>query len=146
MGLAFLPELRLRHQRARLCKRDAQRPTTNNNNDNTSTSTSTATTTTTTKPGDGSHGGGVYGVLYRPASPAEERRLDGYEGVPWAYEDLVLDVERLSSSGGGIPVTPPGAEGGDSSSSDKPVPETTAVRASGRPGPRGACRAGTCGT
>lgn len=48
--------------------------------------------------GDGS-GGGVYGVLYRLGSPAEKRRLDQYEGVPWAYEDLVLDVELVDSGG-----------------------------------------------
>ncbi|KAJ0109564.1 hypothetical protein J7T55_014126 [Diaporthe amygdali] len=48
--------------------------------------------------GDGS-GGGVYGVLYRLGSPAEKRRLDQYEGVPWAYEDLVLDVELVDAAG-----------------------------------------------
>lgn len=49
----------------------------------------TATSAATTTPGDearGKDGGGVYGVLYRLASPAEKERLDGYEGVPWAYE------------------------------------------------------------
>lgn len=72
----------------------------------TATTTATAgssTSTTTTTPGDGSRGGGgggVYGVLYRLSSPAEKERLDGYEGVPWAYEDLVLDVEQLSGGGG----------------------------------------------
>lgn len=63
-----------------------------------STSGTTTTTTTTTT-------SGVYGVLYRLASAAEKARLDGYEGVPLAYEDLVLDVEQqqqqqLSSSSG----------------------------------------------
>lgn len=70
--------------------------------------TATTTGAATTTPGDearGKDGGGVYGVLYRLASPAEKERLDGYEGVPWAYEDLVLDVEQL----------PAGATGGSSS-------------------------------
>lgn len=63
----------------------------------------------TTTPGDGrGRGGGVYGVLYRLASPAEKERLDRYEGVPWAYEDLVLDVEQLPS---GMPAVPAGASG-----------------------------------
>ncbi|KAH8783030.1 hypothetical protein F5883DRAFT_537731 [Diaporthe sp. PMI_573] len=65
----------------------------------TSTSASSTTITTATTAGDGVGGGGVYGVLYRLASPAEKERLDGYEGVPFAYEDLVLEVEQLSSSG-----------------------------------------------
>lgn len=74
----------------------------------TTTTTAAATggssTSATTTPGDGSRGGGgggVYGVLYRLSSPAEKERLDGYEGVPWAYEDLVLDVEQLSGGGAG---------------------------------------------
>lgn len=72
-------------------------------------------------PGDGNHGSGsdrgagVYGVLYRLASPAEKERLDRYEGVPWAYEDLVLDVEQLPPAAGG------GATGGNSDSSSKEV-------------------------
>lgn len=41
--------------------------------------------------------GGVYGVLYQLASTAEKERLDRYEGVPKAYEDLVLEVQQLSS-------------------------------------------------
>lgn len=72
--------------------------------------TSTTTSAATTTPGEearGKDGGGVYGVLYRLASPAEKERLDGYEGVPWAYEDLVLDVEQLpgSDSSSGTSVT-----------------------------------------
>lgn len=66
------------------------------------TTTTTTTTTTATTPapteGDDYRRGGVYGVLYRLSSPAEKKRLDKYEGVPWAYEDLVLDVEQLSGS------------------------------------------------
>lgn len=61
-------------------------------------STTTTTSATTTTPGDEAHGRGkgcVYGVLYRLASIAEKERLDRYEGVPWAYEDLVLDVEQM---------------------------------------------------
>lgn len=60
-----------------------------------------STATTTTTPGEGSRDGGVYGVLYRLSSPEEKRRLDRYEGVPWAYEDLVLGVEQLESGGVG---------------------------------------------
>ncbi|KAG6364572.1 hypothetical protein INS49_006174 [Diaporthe citri] len=60
--------------------------------------TSAASSTSATAPGGGS---GVYGVLYRLSSPEEKRRLDRCEGVPWAYEDLVLDVQQLS--GGGVP-------------------------------------------
>lgn len=41
--------------------------------------------------------GGVYGVLYQLASTTEKERLDRYEGVPKAYEDLVLEVQQLSS-------------------------------------------------
>lgn len=72
----------------------------------------------TTTPGDEtcSRGGGVYGVLYRLASPAEKERLDRYEGVPWAYEDLVLDVEQLPP-----PAAGGGATGGSSDSSKKVV-------------------------
>lgn len=77
------------------------------------TSSATTTTTTTTAPttppspeGDDYRRGGVYGVLYRLSSPAEKERLDRYEGVPWAYEDLVLGVEQLSGSGASS-VTPP---------------------------------------
>lgn len=68
-----------------------------------SNTASAANPTTTSPPppaGEGSHGG-VYGVLYRLSSPEEKQRLDRYEGVPLAYEDLVLDVEQLESGGGG---------------------------------------------
>ncbi|KAH8668779.1 hypothetical protein BX600DRAFT_510843 [Xylariales sp. PMI_506] len=34
---------------------------------------------------------GVYGLLYH-LPPADEALLDGYEGVPWAYEKRMLDV------------------------------------------------------
>ncbi|PNY23452.1 Uncharacterized protein TCAP_06596 [Tolypocladium capitatum] len=34
---------------------------------------------------------GVYGLLYL-LPPQDEERLDGYEGVPWAYEKLHCDV------------------------------------------------------
>lgn len=78
----------------------------------------TAAAATTPATRDGYRVGGVYGVLYRLASPAEKRRLDRYEGVPRAYEDLVLDVEQLSGGGS------------SSSSSDKPATVTvTTVRA-----------------
>ncbi|KAM0284394.1 hypothetical protein ACHAQH_001970 [Verticillium albo-atrum] len=36
-------------------------------------------------------GTGVYGVLYR-LPPADEELLDGYEGVPFAYEKVMLPV------------------------------------------------------
>ncbi|EEY20670.1 conserved hypothetical protein [Verticillium alfalfae VaMs.102] len=49
------------------------------NKDTTGTSRSTAT------------GTGVYGVLYR-LPPADEELLDGYEGVPIAYEKVTLPV------------------------------------------------------
>ncbi|KAG8165935.1 hypothetical protein KVR01_004487 [Diaporthe batatas] len=49
---------------------------------------------------------GVYGVLYRLASAAEKARLDAHEGVPLAYEDLVLEVER---KGEGRQLVAPGA-------------------------------------
>lgn len=76
-----------------------------------STRTSPASATT---PGEGSRG--VYGVLYRLASPAEKQCLDRYEGVPWAYEDLVLDVQQLS---GGVPAEATGES--SNSSAAKPV-------------------------
>ncbi|KAK6065449.1 major facilitator superfamily transporter [Seiridium cupressi] len=41
---------------------------------------------------------GVYGVLYR-LPPADEITLDGCEGVPWAYEKVVLDVTTLDETG-----------------------------------------------
>lgn len=62
-------------------------------------STSTTTATATAAPG-AARQGGVYGVLYRLSSPAEKHRLDRHEGVPWAYEDLVLGVEQLSGGDG----------------------------------------------
>lgn len=34
---------------------------------------------------------GVYGILYR-LPPHDEVILDRYEGVPWAYEKVILDV------------------------------------------------------
>lgn len=76
---------------------------------------STSSSTSATKPVD-ADGSGVYGVLYRLASTEEKQRLDRYEGVPWAYEDLVLGVQQLS--GGGVPAEKPT---GDSSSSSKVV-------------------------
>lgn len=66
---------------------------------------SSTSTTTTTAPRDARQGG-VYGVLYRLSSPAEKHRLDRYEGVPRAYEDLVLDVEQLSGGGGNSATSP----------------------------------------
>jgi len=83
----------------------------------TSASASSTTTTTATTAGDGVGGGGVYGVLYRLASPSEKERLDGYEGVPFAYEDLVLEVEQLTSSGG----LPAGAASDNSSTTSAAV-------------------------
>lgn len=65
-------------------------------------------TSATAQAGEDANRGGVYGVLYQLASPAEKDRLDRYEGVPWAYEDLVLDVEQLSG-GGGVPALAAGA-------------------------------------
>lgn len=41
----------------------------------------------------------VYGVLYQLGSFEEKKRLDRYEGVPTAYEDLVLPVEFLDREG-----------------------------------------------
>lgn len=65
-------------------------------------SDTSASTSTTAE--DGGRGGatkeGVYGVLYQLASTAEKERLDRYEGVPKAYEDLVLEVQQLSSGSG----------------------------------------------
>lgn len=58
------------------------------------------TNTTTT-----AEDGGVYGVLYQLASTAEKERLDRYEGVPKAYEDLVLEVQQLSSGGSSATTT-----------------------------------------
>lgn len=39
----------------------------------------------------------VYGVLYR-LQPADEAMLDKYEGVPLAYQKVVLDVEIVKGS------------------------------------------------
>ncbi|KAF5020785.1 hypothetical protein F66182_7180 [Fusarium sp. NRRL 66182] len=36
--------------------------------------------------------GGVYGLLYL-VPPEDEERLDGYEGVPWAYQKFQVDVK-----------------------------------------------------
>lgn len=71
-------------------------------------STSTSATAQAGEDANRGGGGGVYGILYQLASPAEKDRLDRYEGVPWAYEDLVLDVEQLSG-GGGVPALAAGA-------------------------------------
>lgn len=98
-----------------------------NNNNNHNNNNATATTA-----GGGGGGGGVYGVLYRLASAGEKARLDGYEGVPSAYEDLVLDVEQLfsssSSGGGGVPTLPSGGDG-SSSSSNNNTNSSSVVRA-----------------
>jgi gamma-glutamylcyclotransferase len=40
---------------------------------------------------------GVYGVLYL-LPPEDEKLLDRYEGVPWAYEKTILDVEIVQES------------------------------------------------
>lgn len=42
---------------------------------------------------------GVYGLLYL-LPPQDEERLDGYEGVPWAYQKFQVDVKwaRKNSS------------------------------------------------
>ncbi|KAF5661678.1 hypothetical protein FHETE_8326 [Fusarium heterosporum] len=43
---------------------------------------------------------GVYGLLY--LVPAEdEERLDGYEGVPWAYQKFQVDVKWASAKSDG---------------------------------------------
>lgn len=42
---------------------------------------------------------GVYGVLYLLPSEDEER-LDGYEGVPFAYGKAVMEVERVGDENG----------------------------------------------
>jgi len=47
---------------------------------------------------------GVYGLLYL-LPPQDEARLDGYEGVPWAYERMHCDYLRWA--------TPPPPEGTD---------------------------------
>ncbi|OTA06536.1 hypothetical protein A9Z42_0072890 [Trichoderma parareesei] len=42
----------------------------------------------------------VYGMLYLLPTEDEDR-LDGYEGVPWAYEKVYLEASWVSSSSGG---------------------------------------------
>ncbi|TFB00837.1 hypothetical protein CCMA1212_007242 [Trichoderma ghanense] len=42
----------------------------------------------------------VYGMLYL-LPPEDEDRLDGYEGVPWAYEKVYLEASWVSSSSSG---------------------------------------------
>lgn len=42
---------------------------------------------------------GIYGLLYL-LPPGDEERLDGYEGVPWAYEKFQVDV-RWTTDGSG---------------------------------------------
>jgi hypothetical protein len=39
---------------------------------------------------------GVYGLLYL-VPPEDEERLDGYEGVPWAYQKFQVDVKWASA-------------------------------------------------
>jgi gamma-glutamylcyclotransferase len=39
---------------------------------------------------------GVYGVLYR-LPPADEKELDLCEGVPWAYQKVMLEVTMISA-------------------------------------------------
>ncbi|GJN66652.1 hypothetical protein PLICBS_000671 [Purpureocillium lilacinum] len=64
---------------------------------------------------------GVYGLLYL-LPPQDEARLDGYEGVPWAYERMHCDYLRWA--------TPPPLEGtgdgdgegtGEAAAADEPV-------------------------
>ena len=43
-------------------------------------------------------GPGVYGVLYR-LDPADEEMLDGFEGVPFAYEKHYLEVDKVKGEG-----------------------------------------------
>ncbi|POR39141.1 Uncharacterized protein TPAR_00661 [Tolypocladium paradoxum] len=54
---------------------------------------------------DSAKGGGVYGLLYL-LPPQDEKRLDGYEGVPWAYEKLHCDL-RWARDGEGRAVDEP---------------------------------------
>jgi gamma-glutamylcyclotransferase len=42
-------------------------------------------------------GEGVYGLLYL-LPPQDEERLDGYEGVPWAYQKFQVDVKWARKS------------------------------------------------
>ena len=46
-----------------------------------------------------SSGGGVYGLLYL-VPPTDEDRLDGYEGVPWAYGKEHMNLLRVRDDGG----------------------------------------------
>ncbi|KAJ6444710.1 AIG2-like family protein [Purpureocillium lavendulum] len=75
-------------------------------------------------PSDGGSGGsnrkaGVYGLLYL-LPPQDEARLDGYEGVPWAYERMHCDYLRWAT-----PAPPSSSSGPDASSAgygnDEPV-------------------------
>lgn len=43
----------------------------------------------------------VYGVLYQLGSADEKAELDAYEGVPTAYEDVILPVEIVQDGGDG---------------------------------------------
>ena len=43
--------------------------------------------------------GGVYGLLYL-VPPSDEEKLDGYEGVPWAYGKEHLSVRRVRDDKG----------------------------------------------
>lgn len=43
----------------------------------------------------------VYGVLYQLGSAEEKAELDAYEGVPTAYEDVILPVEMVQGGGDG---------------------------------------------
>lgn len=42
---------------------------------------------------------GVYGLLYL-LPPEDEARLDGYEGVPWAYEKFQVEVRWTTDESG----------------------------------------------
>ncbi|KAH7313381.1 hypothetical protein B0I35DRAFT_410383 [Stachybotrys elegans] len=51
-----------------------------------------AATTATAVPSDSAAAGkGVYGLLYL-LPPQDEEKLDGYEGVPWAYQKMHADM------------------------------------------------------
>lgn len=50
--------------------------------------------------GEGEEESHVYGMMYLLPTEDEER-LDGYEGVPWAYEKVVLEASWVSSSSSG---------------------------------------------
>ncbi|ETS75391.1 hypothetical protein PFICI_12335 [Pestalotiopsis fici W106-1] len=60
---------------------------------------------------------GVYGVLYR-LPPADEKELDLCEGVPWAYQKVMLEVllvstPRKDTVDQGEPETPDGDQSGN---------------------------------